>query len=154
MKQPEQLRYLVLAAQREGNRTLTAAFKPLGISPSQAEAIRIIGEHRLLNLQGIGELLICESGTNPSRLIDRLVNAGFVARKASGTDRRQVVLSLTETGKVTSRNIAAIEDRLYQQIDRVAQSSDMAAAIHALHLLVKGTSAGMSFDKRLLSSNL
>jgi DNA-binding MarR family transcriptional regulator len=150
MNQAEQLRYLVLAVQREGNRALTAALKPLNVSPSQAEAIRIIGQHRSLNLQGIGELLICESGTNPSRLIDRLVNTGLAVRSVSAADRRQILLSLTKAGETVNRKIAAIEGELYQQIDHAVDSSDMAATIRAMHPLVGGTSAGDSFDKRFM----
>ena len=37
MQPVEELRYLMLAVQREGNRTLTEALRPLDLTPSQAE---------------------------------------------------------------------------------------------------------------------
>ena len=35
----EELRYLVLAVQRDGNRALAALLRPLGVTPAQAEVI-------------------------------------------------------------------------------------------------------------------
>ena len=61
----ELIRYLVLAAQREGNRQLGHALRALGLTPAQSEVLRILGEHEPLTLSGIGELLVCESGSKP-----------------------------------------------------------------------------------------
>ncbi|MCZ0975304.1 MarR family transcriptional regulator [Streptomyces albulus] len=77
----EEVRYLVLAAQREGNRMLAAALRPLGVTPAQGEVLRLLAERQPLTLSGLGALLVCESGGNPSRLVDRLVAAGLVRRE-------------------------------------------------------------------------
>ena len=95
MRSAEEVRYLILAAQREGNRQLAQALRPLGLTPSQAEVLRLLGDRQPLTLTGLGELLVCESGTNPSRLVDRLVTAGLVHRTESPHDRRQVALTLS-----------------------------------------------------------
>jgi MarR family transcriptional regulator, organic hydroperoxide resistance regulator len=57
----------------------------------------------VLTLSGLGELLVCESGTNPSRLVDRLVIQGLVERTRSATDGREVLLQLTSTGRGANR---------------------------------------------------
>ena len=44
MRTAEELRYLILAIQREGNRLLAADLRPLGITPSQAEVIRVLAD--------------------------------------------------------------------------------------------------------------
>ena len=80
MRTAERFRYLVLAVQREGNRQLIADLRPLGITPAQSEALRILGDHAPMTLSDVGRMLVCEGGTNPSRIIDRLVDAGLVAR--------------------------------------------------------------------------
>ena len=64
----EQLRYLLLAAQREGNRFLADALEPLGLTPSQAEALRVLQDWQPLALVELGGLLVCEQGS-PSRLV-------------------------------------------------------------------------------------
>src|SRR5687767_13058071 len=83
----EELRYLILAIQREGNRILAADLKALGLTPSQAEVLRVLREFQPLTLTGLGELLVCETGTSPSRLVDRLVAQGLVQRQADTGDR-------------------------------------------------------------------
>ena len=77
MRTAERIRYLVLAVQREGNRQLIAGLRPLGITPAQSEALRILGDHAPMTLTDVGRMLVCESGTNPSRIIDRLVDSGI-----------------------------------------------------------------------------
>src|SRR5204862_2497912 len=73
MTPAEELRYLILALQREGNRLLAAGLRALELTPSQAETLRVLADHQPLTLTGLGELLVCETGDNPSRLVDRLV---------------------------------------------------------------------------------
>jgi len=42
--------------------------------------LRLLGDYAPLTLTGLGELLVCGSGTNPSRLVDRTVELGLVTR--------------------------------------------------------------------------
>ena len=78
MRTAEELRYLVLAAELEGKRQLAHQLRPFGLTPSQAEVLRVLADHGPLSLNGLGSLLVCESGSNPSRLIDRIVARGLV----------------------------------------------------------------------------
>src|SRR5215831_19475198 len=93
MQPVEELRYLILAAQREGNRILAEALRPLGLTPSQAEALRVLQDHEPLSLIALGDLLVCETGS-PSRLVQGLVEDGLVERVPSTTDKRMVTLTL------------------------------------------------------------
>src|SRR6188472_3465412 len=102
----EELRYLILALQREGNRLLAAGLRELKLTPSQAETLRVLADHQPLSLSGLGELLVCETGDNPSRLVDRLVKVGLVDRRADPSDRRHVTLRLTPLGKRLARDVA------------------------------------------------
>ena len=45
MQPIEELRYLILAAQREGNRLFAEALRPLRLTPSQAEVLRVLQDH-------------------------------------------------------------------------------------------------------------
>ena len=44
MSPVEELRYLILAVQREGNRRLAQALRPHGVTPAQAEVLRLLQE--------------------------------------------------------------------------------------------------------------
>src|SRR5215207_6645107 len=108
MNEAEELRYLVLAAQREGNRMLAERLRPLGLTPSQAEVLRVLQEHQPLSLVELGGLLVCETGS-PSRLVRRLVRAGLVERTPSEADKRRLTLSLTREGEEAASEVAEVE---------------------------------------------
>lgn len=148
MRNAELIRYLVLAAQREGNLRLTRELRPLGVTPSQAEVIRVLADHEPLTLTGLGRLLICESGTNPSRLVDRLTDAGLVDRVTDPSDRRSVTLSLTPAGREVDAGIRLIEDRLYADIDANTAGIDLDTVFGLLQRLSAGQPSGDALEAR------
>src|SRR5262245_41840403 len=98
MQPIEELRYLILAAQREGHRLLAEPLRPLGLTPSQAEVLHVLEDHEPLSLIALGDLLVSETGS-PSRLVQGLVEDGLVERLPSAADKRMVTLTLTDRGK-------------------------------------------------------
>ena len=151
MRAAEELRFLILAAQREGNRQLAQDLRKLGVTPAQAEVLRLLQDRQPLTLTGLGELLVCESGTNPSRLVDRLFGAGLVNRVEAAHDRRQVELTLTPAGRRLARQIGAIEARLYRDLEAAGTDQDLAAVIAYLRTLVTGRPAGEAVARRKAS---
>lgn len=149
MRQAELIRYLVLAAQREGSRRLTRELRAISLTPSQSEVLRILGDHGPLSLTGLGELLVCESGTNPSRLVDRLVGAGLVERVVAADDRRQVTLSLTDAGRETEGAVRVVEERLYVDVDAASVGLDVDPVIETLRRLSAGEPAGDALEHRI-----
>jgi MarR family len=101
MREVQELRYLILALQREGHRLFAARLRPLGLTPAQAETLTMLAVRQPLTLGGLGDLLVCDSGASPSRLVERLVAAGLVRREAEAADRRQILLSLTRRAPVS-----------------------------------------------------
>ena len=144
----EELRYAILALQREGNRGLIAALRPLGVTPAQAEVVRVLDDYQPLTLAGLGELLICESGTGPSRLVDRLVALGAVRRETSTTDRRSVTLSLTPAGRTLSSSIAGVENALYATIDAVTEGQPVDELLALARRMLAGSEAGGALARR------
>jgi DNA-binding MarR family transcriptional regulator len=151
MRQAEELRYAILALQREGNRSLANALKPLGVTPAQAEVLRVLDERAPLTLAGLGDLLICESGTGPSRLVDRLVGQGLVSREVGDTDRRAVTLRLTDAGREASANVAQVEEALYQSIDEAVGGESVDALLRVARTMLAGSSAGAALARRRAS---
>lgn len=149
MRKAEHLRFAILAAQREGNRLLTQALKPLGITPSQAEVLRLLQQHGTLSLNGLGQLLVCESGTNPSRLVERAVAAGLVERRTDAEDRRYLQLSLTPEGERLATAVAGIEEAIYTSIDTASEGLETDALLDFLHRLIDTLPAGEALNKRL-----
>jgi MarR family transcriptional regulator, organic hydroperoxide resistance regulator len=144
----EELRYAILALQREGNRVLATALKPLGVTPSQAEVLRVLDEHGPLALAGLGELLLCETGTGPSRLVDRLVVQGYVVRAADPSDRRSVSLTLSAAGRDVSAKVARVEEELYATMDALTAGQDTESTLALLRGALAAFPSGAVLDRR------
>ncbi len=143
-----ELRLLVLAAQREGNRLLAEQLRPLGLTPSQSEVIRVLYESQPLSLIELGELLVCETGS-PSRLVDGLVKAGIIERLPSSTDQRKVVLSLTEQGNLLNKKIMSIEEQFEALFASIGNETMFATTSATLWQFVEDKPAGEALARRL-----
>src|SRR5260370_6361637 len=108
MNRADELRYLILAAQREGSRLYAERVRPLGLTPSQAEALSVLHEAQPLSLIEVGERLACETGST-SRLVNGLVQAGLVERVVSSADQRQISLSLTSRREAVNPQIIEVD---------------------------------------------
>lgn len=149
MESIEELRYLVLAAQREGSRALTTALKPHDLTPSQAEAIACLRDaRRPLSVREIGQRLVCEGGS-PSRLISTLVRKGLVATSSDPMDGRATVVSLTADGKRVAQTVADVERDLYELLGAMVDAEGLPALIDGLRTIVAGLPAGQALQRRI-----
>ncbi|GLJ79682.1 MarR family winged helix-turn-helix transcriptional regulator [Microbacterium imperiale] len=144
---PFELRYLVLAAQREGNRALSRQLAPLGLTSSQFEIVLVLDSYGPITLKELGGLIVCETGS-PSRIVDTLVRRGFVERATHPTDRRAVALQLTAAGKALVPQLReidrAVDDGAHTQLD----PDDLAGLARALRHYLAGSEYGAVLDRR------
>lgn|SRR5437762_4727197 len=144
----EELRYLILGAQREGARALADLLRPAGLTAAQGEVIAVLQEaKRPLTLREIGERLVCEAGS-PSRLVASLVDAGLLQRGERPDDRRAVELSLTAQGAAAAKRVRHAESALQDWLANALGDRETAAAIRALRKLVDGQPAGDAIARR------
>jgi DNA-binding MarR family transcriptional regulator len=129
----------VKAAQRELERRMNDAMRPLSLTGAQADALVVIGQAGPLSLQELGELLIAEAG-HPSRLVDRLVEAGLVDRRAADEDRRRIVLSLTAAGRRQVKRIQAARDGVLELGRQLVGDRDLEPALELLRDLLQYSS--------------
>lgn len=148
MRVAEELRFLILSVQREGNRLLAAGLRPLGLTPSQAEVLRVLGERQPLTLRALGELLVCETGANPSRLVDRLVDRSLVERRPAVDDRRSVTLRLTPEGRLLTRRIAGVEEQLYRSMDDLVAGQAVPETLATLRAMAAPFPSGQALQRR------
>jgi MarR family transcriptional regulator, organic hydroperoxide resistance regulator len=149
MEPIEELRYLVLGAQREGARALAELLRPAGLTAAQAEVIAVLRDaSQPLTLREVGERLVCETGS-PSRLVASLVAAEIIERSERSSDRRAVELSLTAQGRRAARKVADAEQRLHDALSAPLSDRDIAAIVRALRKLVEGRPAGDALARRL-----
>lgn len=143
----EEFRYLVLAIQREGNKLFAERLRPLGLTPSQAEVLRVMSGRDSLTLSELGGLLVCETTASPSRLVDRLVAAGLVNREV-GASRRSVSLSLTTLGKETELKVRDAEEQLYAALTPLLDGDQLDSTVQALRQVAGAFPAGHALARR------
>jgi DNA-binding MarR family transcriptional regulator len=148
MQPIEELRYLILAAQREGNRALTEALRPLSLTPSQAEVLRVLQDHQPLSLVELGELLICETGS-PSRLVSGLVEIGLIERTSSLLNGRKVVLKLTTKGQKRADEVRVVEEAMYEGIAQQISEVPLSEILALLRSYVARRPAGEALARRV-----
>ena len=145
MKPAEELRYLILALQREGNRQLAEALRPIGLTPAQAEVMQVLDQFGELSLSELGERLVCETGS-PSRLVKSMVKANLLNRKSNPADGRALLLTLTPKGLDLISQVNQIEELYNQSVANLAENLPipLETALDVLHKLVAGTPAGQA----------
>lgn len=148
MNRADELRYLILAAQREGSRLYAERVRPLGLTPSQAEALSVLHGAQPLSLIEVGERLVCETGS-PSRLVNGLVQAGLVERVTSSTDQRKVSLSLTAHGEEVYAQVIEVEQQFNTLVSAWSDRAGIDAAMDALWQFVRELPAGRALAKRI-----
>ena len=145
-----ELAITVKAAQRELERVTNEAMKPLGVTGPQADAITVIGQAGPLSLRELGDLLIAEAG-HPSRLVDRLVEAGLVERRTAGDDRRRIELMLTSKGRRLEKRILAVREQIRELALTVLGDRDIKPTLELLrHMLQVSPLAGVIERRRAL----
>lgn len=148
---PFELRYLVLAAQREGNRALNRQLAPFGLTASQFEIILVLDLYGPITLKELGELIVCETGS-PSRIIDTLVRRGLVQRATDGQDRRAVSLLLSDAGKELVPSLRQIDEAIDDGARHALKSEDMRGLVAALRTYLVGTESGTVLERRFDTS--
>jgi DNA-binding MarR family transcriptional regulator len=126
------------AVSRELERLVTDAMQPLGLTGIQADALIVIGQTEPVSLKDLGELLIAEAG-HPSRLVDRLVEAGLVVRRTAGEDRRRVELALTARGRRLERRAVAVRAEVMDFARAIVADRDIEPALELLREFVRHT---------------
>ena len=139
--------YMILAAQRETQRMLAEALRPLGISPAQGEVLTVLSSHPPLTLNALGERLVCETGS-PSRLVSGLVRLGWVRRSPSPDDGRAVRLTLTEGGHRLAKHCLAVTEELEAELITLVEAPGLTATLQTLWRLMSHLPAGRALKRR------
>ena len=144
---------LILAAQRESQRMLSEALRPLGITPAQGEVLSVLSSHPPLTLNALGERLVCETGS-PSRLVSGLVRLGWVRRSPAPGDGRAVLLTLTGGGHRLATRCLTVTGELEAELVALAEApapvevSALDITLRTLWRLVSHLPAGRALKRR------
>ena len=93
--------FTVVARHREA--LLEAALRPLSLNVSRHRALTSLERLAPCTMSELAAFVAVDR-TTLTRTVDQLADAGLVERTTPREDRRQVVLTLTDTGKVACRH--------------------------------------------------
>jgi len=94
----QQLCFAIYSTMLGLNKVYRRLLKGLGLTYPQYLVMLVLWEHGDLSVSAIGEKVFLDSPTL-TPLLKRLEVGGFVSRQRSGSDERQVIVSLTAAGK-------------------------------------------------------
>jgi len=109
----------------------TTRLKPFGITPEQFNVLRILrgADPKPLMLSNITCRMIDKS-SNATRLVEKLRQKGMVNRKQCENNRRQVDISITQTGLAILKEIDQLESDWTKTVE--ALSKEEAAQLNQL----------------------
>ena len=94
---------------------IVRAYKPhldeIGLTYTQYITMMVMWEHKELRVKEVGERLYLDSGTL-TPVLKKLEEKGFVVRKRSDTDERDVIVTLTKSGEALKEKAVCIPERL------------------------------------------
>ena len=94
---------------------IVRAYKPhldeIGLTYTQYITMMVMWEHKELRVKEVGERLYLDSGTI-TPVLKKLEEKGFVVRKRSDADKRDVIVTLTKRGKALKEKAVDIPEKL------------------------------------------
>ena len=119
---PVRVWFRFIRLHRRVSSAIAAELKALGLSIPQFDVLSTLTEREGLTQQELAERLYVTKG-NVSGLVDRLVDARLVERRASPGDRRSHALYLTRQGReLAARGIAAQEAYVVRTLGRLSRA--------------------------------
>ena len=125
---------LLMRAARTLRRRFGAVLAPWDLSPHQARALRVVGSGDGVRLSELAEALRI-APRSATEVADGLQERGLVARAPDPTDRRAVVLTVTEAGRQVQREVDDARAADAQQLFGRLSATDRAELARILRAL-------------------
>ena len=128
LKLENQICFPIYACAKE----VTKAYKPfldeLDLTYTQYITMMVMWEHKELKVKEVGKYLYLDSSTL-TPLLKRLEEKGYVARRRSAEDERDLIVTLTEQGEALKEKASSVPEKLGSCI---ALEPQKAQALYAL----------------------
>lgn len=122
LKLENQLCFPLYACAKE----IVKAYKPyldeLDLTYTQYITMMVMWEHKELRVKEVGEKLFLDSSTL-TPLLKRLEEKGYIARRRSETDERDVFVRITEAGEALKEKAVTVPGRLAACVDLEPQKA-------------------------------
>jgi DNA-binding MarR family transcriptional regulator len=127
---------LLVRTARDLGAQLDREFADLGLTSQQAAVLLNVYAGQSSSSE-LGELLSIDSA-GMTRLLDRLVEKGLVAREPSETDRRVKTITLTARGGEMAPELPARYEAVAHRLESALPAADLASLRTALEAILRG----------------
>ena len=128
IKLKNQLCFPLYACSKE----IVKAYKPyldeLDLTYTQYITMMVMWEHKELKVKEVGQYLYLDSSTL-TPLLKRLEEKGYVKRRRSSEDERDLIVTITESGELLKEKAVTIPERLGACVDLEAQKAQTLYAL-------------------------
>jgi DNA-binding MarR family transcriptional regulator len=137
----EKVLMAIVRAAENFKRTHSAVFKPFGLSFPQYNILRVLeSSHKGQNkISVVGKIMLVPNA-NMTGLAKRLEQKGFITRQPDPGDERVTLLTITEKGKVTLRQIKKEKDSAISAILKDFNSADKTKLLEQIKKIITATS--------------
>lgn len=108
------------------SKEVVKAYKPyldeIGLTYTQYITMMVMWEHNELRVKDVGRYLYLDSSTL-TPLLKRLEEKGYVSRRRSDEDERDLIVTITESGEALKEKAVTIPERLGACIDMDPQKA-------------------------------
>ena len=106
----------------------------LDLTYTQYITMLALWEHQTLTVKDLGQYLYLDSGTL-TPLLKKLENKGFITRKRSESDERNVIVRITDTGKQLQDEALIIPEKILSLT--TMDQEELKSLYHILNKLLK-----------------
>ena len=107
---------------------IVKAYKPfldeLDLTYTQYITMMVLWEHRELRVKEVGQYLYLDSSTL-TPLLKRLEEKGYVTRRRSATDERDLIVTITDAGMALREKALTVPQRLAACVDMEPEKSQL-----------------------------
>jgi DNA-binding MarR family transcriptional regulator len=118
-------------------------FTMLDITMAQAKLLYVVATAGELSMSEIALRLGVTVSTS-SGAVDRLVELGLLARSDDPTNRRQVLVSITQAGTTTLEHVRELSNRQFRTLLELVSDEDLDVIERATRILADAVSAATS----------
>lgn len=131
MKEIEQLNHCIIEFYDKLSSWEQSVVKELHLSLAQIHTIEVLGNHGSMRMKELADKLAITTGTLTVQ-VDKLVNTGFIERQPHHSDRRSILVKLTESGLNIYREHNDLHLALTQDITAKLDQNESAMLLNVL----------------------
>ena len=106
-----QLCFPLYACSKEIIRRYTPYLEPVGLTYTQYITMMVLWEKKEMSVKALGQMLYLDSGTM-TPVLKKLEGKGYIIRRRSSEDERNVIISLTKEGNALRAKAAHIPEKM------------------------------------------